>query len=172
MTGLPTDGQVVDPEPFLLAPSLQPLLAYWKSRSGDERLPARADIDPLDIPRLLPFLYLVDVEPQGGGATPYRFRYRLVGTGIVERNGGDPTGHYLEEFENRPFHATILEDYARCASEKRPVAAARRFMDAAGRHWPYQRLVLPLSDNGQDVNMLLGGNAFADKPEPGGRRGR
>ena len=172
MTGLPTDGQIVDPEPSILAPVLQPLLAYWKSRAGDRPLPARADIDPLDIPRLLPFLYLVDVEPLTGGTMPHRFRYRLVGTGIVERNGRDPTGRYLDDFENRPFHETIMADYARCATEKRPVAATRRFMDATGRHWPYQRLVLPLSENGQDVNMLLGGNAFADQPENGGRRGR
>ena len=172
MTGLPTDGQVIDPEPLLLAPSLQPLLAYWTSRCTDGRLPARADIDPLDIPRLLPFLYLVDVERQTGGAAPYRFRYRLVGTGIVERNGGDPTGQYLDAFENRPFHETIVADYTRCAAERRPVAAARRFMDMTGRHWPYQRLVLPLSENGLDVNMLLGGNAFADKPEPKARRGQ
>ncbi|WP_430435732.1 PAS domain-containing protein [Oceanibaculum nanhaiense] len=172
MTGLPTDGQVIDPEPMLLAPALQPLLAYWKSRCDAERLPARADIDPLDIPRLLPFLYLVDVEHQTGGTMPYRFRYRLVGTGIVERNGGDPTGHYLDDFENRPFHETIVADYARCAAERRPVAASRRFMDSSGRHWPYQRLVLPLSENGLDVNMLLGGNAFADKPETNGRLGR
>jgi len=177
MTGLTTDGQVIDPEPLLLAPSLQPLLAYWKSRSPEGRMPARADIDPLDIPRLLPFLYLVDVEylaaPHlGATGTQHRFRYRLVGTGIVERNGGDPTGRYLDDFENRPFHETIVADYARCAAEKRPVAASRRFMDASGRHWPYQRLVLPLSEDGDKVNMLLGGNAFADKPEPRGRRGR
>lgn len=171
MTGPPTDAQIVDPEPSQLAPTLQPLLAYWKSRCRDGRLPARADIDPLDIPRLLPFLYLVDIEPRSGGATPHRFRYRLVGTGIVERNGSDPTGHYLDEFADRPFHETIVADYTRCATEKRPVAAARRFLDAAGRRWPYQRLVLPLSENGHDVNMLLGGNAFADKPEASGRRG-
>jgi hypothetical protein len=117
-------------------------------------------------------LYLVDVERRNDCDTPYRFRYRLVGTGIVERNGSDPTGRYLDDFENRPFHETILADYARCAAERRPVAASRRFMDATGRHWLYQRLVLPLSEDGDKVNMLLGGNAFADRPETNVRRSR
>ena len=53
---------------------LKALLAYWRQKKGDRRAPTRADIDPAEIKRLLPYVGLVDVE-----RSPLRFRYRLVG---------------------------------------------------------------------------------------------
>ena len=36
-------------------------LEYWRGKCDGRAMPARADIDPLEIPRLLPYVYLVDV---------------------------------------------------------------------------------------------------------------
>lgn len=60
---------------------------YWDSKRCGRPLPDRADIDPTEIPDLLPFVVLTDVltEP------PY-LRYRLVGTQQVKVRGLDPTG--------------------------------------------------------------------------------
>jgi hypothetical protein len=51
---------------------------YWlgKGRGAGKAMPARADIDPLDIPALLANVFLIDVVP----GNPRRFRFRLVGT--------------------------------------------------------------------------------------------
>ena len=71
---------------------LRALFGYWREKRGDGTMPARADLDPLEIPTLLPIVGLVDVLD--GGA---RFRYRLVGTEIVDVDGHDATGRFLDE---------------------------------------------------------------------------
>ncbi len=49
-------------------------------------LPSRWDIDPIEIPRLLPHIMLVDVMG------PSLYRYRLVGTEIATTMGVNATG--------------------------------------------------------------------------------
>ena len=53
---------------------LQDALDYWRLKSAGRSVPRRADIDPLDIPKLLPHLMLVE------GSSVCRYRYRLIGT--------------------------------------------------------------------------------------------
>src|SRR5947207_13056937 len=53
---------------------LQRLYAYWRHKAADRSLPSRADLDPVEIPKLLPHIMLIDVLPSGG------YHYRLIGT--------------------------------------------------------------------------------------------
>jgi hypothetical protein len=52
-------------------------------------LPSRSDIDPIEIPRLLPHIMLVDVMGPG------LYRYRLVGTEIATAMGVNARGVLL-----------------------------------------------------------------------------
>lgn len=64
---------------------------YWVTRRGAERaVPLRATLDPTDLRELLPNIVVIEVEQ-----SPLRFRYRLVGTRVVEFNKLDFTGLYL-----------------------------------------------------------------------------
>src|ERR1051325_4007380 len=65
---------------------------YWMRQSIAGRLPRRRDIDPVDIPKLLPILMLVEVLPPG------RYRYRLIGTENADAFGMNATGRYLDEY--------------------------------------------------------------------------
>ena len=49
------------------------LYRYWDGRRNGRRMPARRDIDPADIPGLLPHVSLIH-KPDG------QFRFRLVGS--------------------------------------------------------------------------------------------
>lgn len=68
------------------------LFCYWTSVHPAKGLPGRQHIDPLDIPDLLPGLWLLDVQHD-----PFRLRYRLVGTAIVQAYGRETTGQWLDE---------------------------------------------------------------------------
>ncbi len=68
------------------------LYSLWLGKCAPGQLPGRADFDPREMPRLLPFVTLIDVERD-----PLRFRIRLVGTAVVAATGLDMTGRYLEE---------------------------------------------------------------------------
>lgn len=64
---------------------------YWRARrSAEQTVPLRATLDPTDLRDLLPNIVVIEVEQ-----SPLRFRYRLVGTRVVEFNKLDFTGLYL-----------------------------------------------------------------------------
>ena len=75
-------------------PTLQRFYEYWLDKCRDDRLPARADIDPVDLHDMLPGIIIIDVVPEGGRR---RFRFRLFGTAHVEFNQRDLTGKFIDE---------------------------------------------------------------------------
>lgn len=69
------------------------LYDYWSSkRRGPDDLPSRDDIKPEEIKALLPYLWIMDFD-----RTTRTFRYRLIGTAVVEGVGEDFTGRTLNE---------------------------------------------------------------------------
>jgi PAS domain-containing protein len=69
------------------------LYHYWLSiRPPEGGTPRRRAFDPVAVPDLLPGIWLLDVQRE-----PFRLRYRLAGTGIVEAIGREVTGQWLDE---------------------------------------------------------------------------
>jgi hypothetical protein len=75
---------------------LKSALDYWRRQSAGKAMARRTDIDPIDIPKLLPHVMLVEVLSAG------RYRYRLIGTENTEAHGVNATGRYLDEVFARP----------------------------------------------------------------------
>src|ERR1700733_6159734 len=65
---------------------------YWRSVLQNRAMPARRDIDPADLRRLLPNIFLLDVVERGT-----RFRWRLVGTRIGDLERGKHTGKWVQD---------------------------------------------------------------------------
>lgn len=124
-------------------------------------MPSRADLDPLDIPELLKDLILADVEQEPDGV---RFRYRLVGTRVEEFIGRSLTGKYLDEVLSPAAHALFVETYMAPFRLKRPVYSATG-LRLPDMDYPkvVSRLVLPLSHDGETINMMLNGQSFEHK---------
>lgn len=60
-------------------PELRWLYEYWREKRSDRLAPTRAEMHSEELRALLPFIYIIDVAD-----APRRFRYRLVGTQIVQ----------------------------------------------------------------------------------------
>lgn len=132
-------------------PKLQRLLRYWDDKRGDRPMPARRDIDPFDIPDLLPHVFLVDVSYD-----PPVFRIRLAGTEVNRLLGEEVTGKTTDELTTerlRPVFRTACENVVR---SRQPAAATRTF-EGHKKYLLYAGLVLPLSADGEVIDMLLGG---------------
>ncbi|MGD8809019.1 MAG: PAS domain-containing protein [Gammaproteobacteria bacterium] len=127
------------------------LLRYWQL-AGRGGMPSRTDLDPADIPGLLSNVILIDVQ-----RAPIRFRVRLCGTEVDRLLGRNFTGCYLDDMTASYFERDILLDYAEAVLHKRPKVARRSIMTPEGNWLRYQRLLLPLSSDGWDVDKLLGG---------------
>ena len=140
----------MDPNAFH-SDRLRQLYAYWRSKAKG-RLPARADIDPADIPQLLPFLFMIDVEHN-----PRRFRFRLVGTQVCTWAGRDVTGVYLDDPNYGPRGPIIQRQYAEVVDRGVPYYTQQPAARPDRDYIFYERLVLPLAADGRTIDILLCG---------------
>jgi len=125
---------------------LRGLYQYWLKMKGDRPMPSRADLNPVDIVKLLPNLALIDVEQETG-----RYKYRLIGTETVQAMGFDPTGQYLDKF---PLIEKLLKQkYDWLVREKRPYLNYDKLKWSEKSFMDYYALGLPLSHNGENANL-------------------
>src|SRR5262249_26329681 len=144
------------PDPRLIKP-----YSYWRERRGARRMPGRADIDPGQLLPLLPYLMLIDVIDGGR-----QFRYRLVGTELERHIGPHVSGQLVDHILSGPYLAYIRSLYERLIAEAAPLYAENNY-DGTWRGFTLladlkraHRLLLPLSNDGSTVNMILGGAYF------------
>lgn len=138
------------------------LYRHWLEKRGGRRMPSRQDIDPLELRDVLGDLGLLDVEP-GGSGEPQRFRYRLIGTNMVEFFGRDFTGEYVEESKTGEYARKLGELYRDCAAHRVPMYWQGVFEYQNRTHWRVRRLLLPLSTDGETVDMILFSTTFASR---------
>jgi hypothetical protein len=144
--------------------ALAELFDYWAARCRGRRMPSRRDIDPLEIPRKhLPDLMLIDVLHD-----PVRFHYRLVGTRVVAASGENRTGRFFHEVPFFRAHSLVLEQFRQVAVTGRPLYSLEPFRNyIENTTYQVDRLLLPLSSDGDRVDMLMVGFHFKTGPYAG-----
>jgi hypothetical protein len=128
------------------------LAAYWRRKSAGRMAPRRCDIDPAEIREHMPYLFMVDVLPEG------EYRYRLVGSELVERLGRNPTGRILSE-----LHAERPRVYQLLKARFDQVVAAKGPVYSRGKvYWldgddlrRFECGYFPLSEDGKNVSIIL-----------------
>ena len=137
-------------------PKIHAIVAYWRAKQpGGGALPGRQHLDPLEIPNLLPNIWLVDVARD-----PLRFRFRLIGTAVVEYAGEDNTGKWFHEamphFDPSAFVDVVethMPSWQHSASRMRPYKLYHEL----------ERVRLPMAQDGRNVDMILCLTVFFDK---------
>lgn len=135
--------------------TLQQTLDYWQCLCGQRPMPARRDLNPADIPRLLPKLMLADVGGESSHTQAPPIRFRLVGTEVVGRFGRELTGCCLSEIDYGDQADEVAALYRRVLDSARPQYARIDILQSHDRLLRTQQLLLPLSDDGTNVNMIL-----------------
>ena len=131
------------------------LLGYWRELIDHlGRLPHRSEIDPLSLPKLWPHLFLVDVVRTNGEAP--RFRFRLLGGAITARESVRP-GQFIDDFKAMRDSERIMRHYHNTLDLKVSIRSATLAWDHPTKEFiTYRALLLPLSDDGQVVDTILG----------------
>ncbi len=145
----------------LNAPMLQRLQADWDARRHGREFPARGDFDPCDVTYALGYISLIDVL-----YNPLRFRFRLQGTGVVERTGADMTGKIIDQMKDRRHYEMANGHFGEVLETRRPVVKVRRAYVTDVRVWNCEILVLPLSSNGVDIDMMMSCIAWDEARPP------
>ena len=125
------------------------LYRYWDTKRGDGLMPTRRDIDPTEIPRLLPSIALVDRKDKA-------YRWRLMGSRIASDFGcdltGQPFGEYIvpEQFVN-----AMTATFDRVLAYGTPVFEETRYTTALCATHAVSRLILPLAVSDSAPEMIL-----------------
>lgn len=142
-------------------PALAFLQDYWNAKRGTRAMPSRADINPAEMKAHIRAIVLVDALP--GFAD---FRYRMIGSDVTEHMLSDATGKTLRE-AFAPYGEAAVEGaiagYTHIARNK---VILRIYGSAAWLHQPhldFDGLHFPLSDDGENVNMILSAATFAPR---------
>ena len=153
----------LDPSLNLDSQVLLDLLKVWRGACEGREMPSRGDIDPLDIdPSLLPYILLVDVEHQ----PQRRYRWRLIGTHLVERVKRDSTGRYWDELYIGDAFDVMRSRVDWVLQHRLPIRAIGhagsknvnpRLKDITN----LEGLYLPLSSDGETIDMILMGAVYS-----------
>lgn len=118
-------------------------------------MPARADLDPTEIPSLLPHIILTDVLGDS------RYRFRLVGTEVERSFGAPMTGRTLEQLMFGDYLVYVTSLYDHLVETREPLFTASRYASAEGPSALFtERVALPLSSDGAGVDMVLSAQVF------------
>jgi len=126
------------------------LYRYWLSKRGRRAMPARGDIDPTEIPRLLPYIAIVHkIEGE--------FRFRLAGSAIARQFGHELTGEVVGSNVSNPEEsiAALRAVGERVFADAQPVFSTGWHQTRRGALHKVSVLLLPLSDDGRQVNMII-----------------
>jgi hypothetical protein len=113
-------------------------------------MPARGDIDPTEIPLILPYIAIIHkVEGE--------FRYRLVGSASAQQLGRELTGdvvgsHVINRDEAIAALGAVCK---RVFVTARPVFSTGQHQTESGVLHNVSFLMLPLSDDERQVNMII-----------------
>ncbi len=131
--------------------ALHHLVAWWFDTRGERLMPAPCDINPIEIPSVLPQIWLCDHLSQSG-----RFQYRLAGDEINDFWGFNLGGKYLDEIIPAERLAPVTNK-CRMAIELPAIVYDRACLSLTEKITRNgERIILPLSDDGRTVNALLG----------------
>ena len=123
---------------------------WWNCARGLRDFPDRQDFDPVLLKSILPWLLIADVEP-----SPFRIRYRLVGTRVAQFSGFDFTGGYLDEIWPGEASEPWLGCYRRAYDSRSFIVGSSTEATTSGASLQYEFGAFPLSRGGSAIEQFV-----------------
>ncbi len=140
----------------LVVPEQRQLYDYWLECTSGQDLPTRTDINPAQIPRLLPYITLVDLCDDIGNS-----KVRLAGTRLRDVYDREITGLSLDELDYGSKRDYWMAAYRHTANEGKPTQGIVRGPRVNKEHLVQYWIKLPLANAGnQSIGMILGLDYF------------
>ena len=129
---------------------IQTGVEYWMSKGWPDRLPSRADIDPVEMVHLLKHVVLLDVTWE-----PMDFVYRVIGTDVVAHLDRDHTGKRMSELDHQREPSRIWSSCRQVAETGHPLLSSIPYVGPKRLFRRSEDVILPLSSDGTVVDKLL-----------------
>lgn len=108
-------------------------------------MPSRDDFDPIDLPKIIPFLSLEDVRHD-----PLRFQVRLVGG--ETSSARNAKGKFLDQIEGTE---DVIEMLTQMVERREPYHYISNITWDERNYRTYSSLVVPFSDQGDKVTLSM-----------------
>lgn len=127
------------------------LLGYWRSICREGRIPAFANLDLSEVPKIKPHSFALDLV--GDGPTPV---FTAAGRQLAMRAENTLIGLSTNDLpaETLPGAATAYIDEV--LTKVAPVSRGGELVDQTGTKLFYRSILLPMSDDGETVSGILG----------------
>ena len=143
-----------DLKPFTIVKSVaqRGLLKWWSDPHRKGKLPSPADCETEELARLKADTALYRVERAGA---ELRFKCLSHGVNLRPIDGRDLTGLYQDAFLPAEVKERALSAYVATVTMACPIYTMRNAVDAENVPVTFERLRVPLSQNGHDIDHLL-----------------
>lgn len=134
------------------------LYSYWNKVRGDRVTPRRFEIEPAQIAAILPATFIlerVDTET---------FRYRLAGTRICDIFGVELRGTNFLDGWSAEDRLSLIRHFVAVAKQGAVELVHLEAAPAAKLSAPFEVLLLPLQQNGDAIDRVLGSFCPLDEP--------
>ena len=136
-------------------PELAECYQIWEAKRGDRFAPSWRELDFFSFPmKIIPYCYLVDVQP---GAR-LGFRYRFVGTTVCDIEGRDYTGQSVDDLLPPELAPAVRAQFEEFAANPIPTFFMIQEMEMvpqkSGKQI-YGGLRLPLSSDGLTMDQFI-----------------
>jgi hypothetical protein len=135
---------------------LQGILRYWNEKRGDRAMPSLRQIDPIEIPKLLPIILIADILPA-------ITRMRLLGTDSTNAYGRETRGRDVNELNLGDFSPFWQEAFALVRGTGKPALASGPYRNGQ-ELLDVESVLAPLSDDGATITHILGGLLIRPAP--------
>lgn len=131
--------------PVQLPETLQSFLNYCqaKHQAGDKFL-LRRDFDPLDVPKLMPNLQIIEEVPdETDRQGRCRLRWRLMGSAFHPAFQEKTRGRFLDEVLEANLYLELRETYDLMHADGQPSYLTARQQMSENNLYSYQRIIVP-----------------------------
>lgn len=126
------------------------LYEWWRSKGGPLTVPDRSAVDPFELKALLPNIIIAETEH-----SPFRIKYRLVGTKVTEITGLDITGCYLDELLSAEPDQPWEQHYLTVYQSRKPLFGLTTVPRTAGGTVDYEFGIFPLRRGGEPIEQFI-----------------
>jgi len=128
------------------------LYESWEKIAGSSGLPALKRLQHQEIEAFKSNLVLLDLR--NGKDNPI---FQVIGNGLTEDLEVDLVGRPIAEVPRRSMLSRVTDYYLEVLANRVPIAFEAEFVNREGEKALHRGILLPFSDDNQNINFILGG---------------
>lgn len=128
------------------------LYEYWEKLAGESNLPALKNMNRDEIAPFKKNLVLIDLR--NGHDQP---TFQVIGQDLQEDLESDLTSMPVSHVPRRTMLSRVTDHYLEVLANRVPIAFEAEFVNRDSEKALYRGILLPFSDDNQNINFILGG---------------